>query len=284
MTRLTAGNLSNLSDSLKHYDQTLVKVTGCTLKQLACKAAGVTEKTLLTASQEIPVAVIPVTAGQGVITGFSTSVQAIANHLGFQADITETADVAGLYEAIIKQYGIIMLADDNRFITINFQTLHVAENNHCTALGYVTALDLMSNGLIGRNILVIGCGELGSNIIKLLTALKANIAAYDPDSGRSKKLAHDIFKIYGKQVRIEKSLVDSLSKHNLLVDASPAAAIIDAGFITDETFLAAPGIPQGATAAARKKLANRYLHDPLQIGTAVMLVSAATISSSSSAF
>ncbi len=276
MTRLTGKNLSNLTRSLERYDQELVKITGCTLKQLACRAAGVTEDALQTALQITPVAVIPVTAGRGLITGFSASVQAIAGHLGFQAETTGASDVAGLHEAIIKKSGLILLADDNRFIAVNLRTLSLAENTACTALGYVTALDLMCKGLAGKNVLVIGCGELGFAVLRLLAALKAVPAVYDPDHALMEQASREIFREYGTEVRAAISLKEGLAGHDLLIDCSPAADIIDADSITGQTYLAAPGLPRGATAAARKLLGIRHLHDPLQVGTAVMLVTAVT--------
>jgi pyrrolysine biosynthesis protein PylD len=56
----------------------------------------------------------------------------------------------------------------------------------------------------------------------------------------------------------------------MIVDATPAAEIIDAEFISPQTFLTAPGMPLGLDRDALKKISDRLLHDPLQIGVATM--------------
>jgi pyrrolysine biosynthesis protein PylD len=46
--------------------------------------------------------------------------------------------------------------------------------------------------------------------------------------------------------------------------------LIDAEHVRSDTFVSAPGIPLGLTAAAAEKLSNRLLHDLLEIGVATM--------------
>jgi pyrrolysine biosynthesis protein PylD len=45
--------------------------------------------------------------------------------------------------------------------------------------------------------------------------------------------------------------------------------------VKGDTYISAPGMPTGLGAGALKKLSGRYLHDPLQIGVATMIVEAA---------
>jgi pyrrolysine biosynthesis protein PylD len=63
-------------------------------------------------------------------------------------------------------------------------------------------------------------------------------------------------------------------KYQCIIDATPAVDLIDASLITPGTYVAVPGVPCGLSSDARKKLANRYLHDPLQIGVAAMVIDA----------
>jgi pyrrolysine biosynthesis protein PylD len=57
---------------------------------------------------------------------------------------------------------------------------------------------------------------------------------------------------------------------DLIFDATNTGDHIDLERITKRTLVAAPGMPCGITAAARRALGNRLLHDPLHIGVATM--------------
>ncbi|MDQ1355513.1 MAG: 3-methylornithyl-N6-L-lysine dehydrogenase, partial [Acidobacteriota bacterium] len=76
-------------------------------------------------------------------------------------------------------------------------------------------------------------------------------------------------------VNVEQTLKKALSGHCLIVEATNAAGVIDEIFITPETYIAAPGMPLGLTPAAVRKVSQRLLHDPLQLGVAVMAIQAA---------
>lgn len=274
MTRLTSGDLSGLAGSLDLYDQQLKNITGRSLLQLSCAAAGIPESEFIAVAEKSPVAAIPITAGKGIISGFSLTVKAIANHIGLPAFVTGSTDASGLYEAVSAGACIVIMADDESYFALNLNTKFIAENSAATAAGFATALQHMSGGLQSRTVLVIGCGEVGGHAAGKAASFGASPAIYDMNEQRSSRLA---FKIKEKDriaVNIERHLDDALAKYHLVVDASPGSDFIGVEHIKENTIIVAPGVPQGVNPEARALLKNRYLHDPLQIGTAVMLVSA----------
>lgn len=275
MTRLTPADLDGLAGALLKFDSELKDKCGCNLRQLACRAIGIPEESLISMAGKTPVSVIPVTSGEGVIAGFVETIQAIGAHLGFPVRITGSADVAGLAEAYAERAAIITLADDRRYIAVNLKTLFIAENTYHTAKGFVTALELMACSLKERRVLIIGCGSVGSCICRLLLEHGARVALYDVNSGQSLRLALDIEKGGSGLVHVEAGQKPDFCRYDLIVDACPAPDIIDQNCVTERTYIVAPGVPSGVTGAAQELLAKRYLHDPLLIGTAVMLLSAA---------
>jgi pyrrolysine biosynthesis protein PylD len=64
---------------------------------------------------------------------------------------------------------------------------------------------------------------------------------------------------------------DSDVEADLIFDATNTGDHIHIDRITKSTLVAAPGMPCGITAAARRVLGNRLLHDPLHIGVATMV-------------
>lgn len=276
MTRLTTGDLDGLAGDMQTFDRELSEKTGCILRQLACLASGIPEGDMLLAARKTPVAVVPVTAGRGVITGFAETVRAVAAHLGFPARVTGSTDVAGLAEALEGRSEILLLADDLRYVAVHTRTLSVADNTPCTASGFVIALELMAGSLSGREVLLLGCGAVGEYACRYLLARGAKVAAYDPQPQKSLRLARELAGGGRPTVKVEAEPGAALLRCKLIYDASPAAGIIDAGCVSGETCVSAPGVPSGVTPAAREILGRRYLHDPLRIGTAVMLVTALT--------
>jgi len=132
MTHLSSEWISGMNETIAAYDLELVQKSGLTLRQIAAKTAGLSEETLCEAFRSECVAVIPVTAGQGVIRGFTQAVESIIEHLGCPCFITEKCDAAGLAEGIEKGASIFFLADDNRFIAINLSHKRVVDNDLAT--------------------------------------------------------------------------------------------------------------------------------------------------------
>jgi pyrrolysine biosynthesis protein PylD len=138
-----------------------------------------------------------------------------------------------------------------------------------TAKGFAAGLDLMAGGLKGKNVLVLGCGEVGSFAVKILVSMGVSVTVCDVDTQVALTLQKNI-----ADVQIDNDWRLTPEKYQCIIDATPTADLIDASVITSETYVAVPGVPCGLSADAEKKLSNRYLHDPLQIGVATMVIDA----------
>ncbi len=272
MTRLISDQIRTIPEKLETYDEELKTKTGLKLGELAAQAAGIIAKQI--EPQRVTVAVIPVTAGLGTIEGFSEAIRAIAIHLGFRAFITASTDVGGLAEAYESGADLAILADDYVYVAINLNTRRVAGNDEATALGYTMALAKMAGGLNGKEVLLIGAGPVGSKAAGALIETGAKLIVLDLDKQREAGLAEVIEKKYGRRVAFGLELEEALQRKPLIFDASTGEGFITASMISENTIVAAPGLPSGLTSEAQKKVAARLVHDPLQIGTAVMLFKA----------
>lgn len=266
MTRLTSQNVLGLGERLESYDQDLIRKTGFSLLEISCHASGVRKEEIAELLNSLTVAVVPVTAGKGLIEGFTDAVRDIVCHVGVKANITVNSDVAGLGEAIESGTDVVFLADDFRFIAINLSQRRVVDNAYATAYGYAGALDCMMGGLSGSNVLVLGAGRVGSEAIQALQGFGARVAVFEPD----KEKLESVVERYG--VDVCSSLDEALRNFNIIFDATPAPDIIDSSHIKADTVIIAPGIPLALTADAYELVKERVIHDPLQLGVATMLV------------
>jgi pyrrolysine biosynthesis protein PylD len=98
----------------------------------------------------------------------------------------------------------------------------------------------------------------------------ALISVYDIEPSRSHQLASDLGRLLNLKIEIEMDLIQALSKHSILVEATNSADTIQAKDLAATTYIAAPGMPLGLNRAAKKKVFSRLLHDPLQTGVATM--------------
>ena len=266
MTRLAGEDIRDIETTLKQYDESLIRKTGRSLKQIAIQTTGISGKLFENALASNVVAVVPITCGQGMIEGFAESVRAILHHLGARTVRPEGADIAGIAEAVEKGATVIFFSNDDRFVALNLPLLRVVDNTEATARGYVTALELMAGGLSGLQVLVIGgAGQLGWKAVNLLETKGAKVAAFDVNQSKLKELTKE------RKVGVERDLDEALTRHSIFFDASPASDIIQSEHIRPETLLAAPGIPLGCTSEAYGLVKDRLIHDPLQIGVATML-------------
>lgn len=274
MTRLSAADIVDISSDLTDYDAELVRKTGYSLTGVACRAAGISESKIRKILPELSIGVIPVTGGQGIISGFCDTLANIISHMGGRAFVTQAPDVAGMAQVFEEKADIIMLADDDCFVAIDIQSRRVVDNAKATGKAFATGLNLMVGSLNDRRVLVIGCGPVGCSATEALVRMGARVSVFDINRRRCSDLAQAIKLSLNAQIHIEQGLEVALSAHRLIVDASPAADIIDAGTIKTDTYISAPGVPCGLNAPAISKVSNRLLHDPLQFGVAVMLADA----------
>lgn len=274
MTRLRTENIEHIPRELTVYDQQLLNMTGETLKGIALRAVDLSDREFDKIVKSFKVCVIPLTCGQGVIDRFSDTVSGIISHLGFNSFAAQNSDAAGIAESFEKKSDIIFLADDYRFVAINVHTKYVSDNDEMTAKGFAAALDLMAGGLKGKNALVIGCGPVGSHTAKILVNMGVLVSVCDINAQRASTLQKEIMDELKTTIQIDNRWHSISGKYRYIIDATPAADFIDASAITPETCIAVPGVPCGLSSEARKKLSNRYLHDPLQIGVAAMAIDA----------
>ncbi len=274
MTRLKSKNIKDISRQLDTYDNELLQKTGHTLRGLACHALGIEEESLKPLMDSISVGVVPIRSGQGILKGFCDTVKHIVQHIGFNAFVTEGTDVAGIAEAVERNAKIIMMADDFRFVALNVKHGRIVDNADATGRGFAAGLDLMVGGLKGQKVLVIGCGPVGQSAALAAVNRGATVSVFDINAHYSNHLAQEIIELTNQSITIEPSLDSALHSHQLLLEATHSAGIIDKENITLQTYIAAPGMPLGLTPAAVEKISNRLLHDPLQIGVAVMAIDA----------
>jgi pyrrolysine biosynthesis protein PylD len=271
MTRLKSEDIADIAAGLEDYDRQLFTKTGSTLCDIACRAADMDAAVFQSCSANMKIAIIPVTSGLGIVGGFSKAVKNIAAHIGFRSIRTKASDVAGLAEAFEKGADIIMLSDDDRFVAINLQNRRVIDNAVATARGFVAGLDLLAGGLAEKDILVIGCGPVGYSASQYLIELGACISLFDVNPACCEQVVVAINDAAEQSIRLAPSLEAALGEHTLIVDATPARDIIRRQHIKPSTYIAAPGVPCGLSLRARSHVADRLLHDPLQIGVATMI-------------
>ncbi len=274
MTRLRTDDIKHITGRLSEYDTELELKTGCTLRGLACRVAGIEENDIDNKLKNVRVGVIPITSGNGIINGFCEAVKSIVTHIGCNAFIAKTSDVAGLAEAFERNADIILLSDDERFVAIHTQSHQIIDNAVATAKGYVAGLNLMAGGLNEKKVLVLGGGPVGYSAAEALGISGAHVSVYDINSSCCKKISETIKQSLRKEIEIVKELDAALSSTNLIVDATPAANIINDRHIGSRTYISAPGVPVGLDIEAQSKISNRLLHDPLQIGVATMVACA----------
>jgi len=275
MTRLKSKNITHISAQLDTYDNELLHKTGHTLRGIACHALGIEEESLKSLMASVSVGVVPIRSGQGVLEGFCETVKDIVQHIGFNAFVTQCTDVAGITEVVERNAEVVMMADELRFVALNVKHGRIVDNADATGKGFAAGLDLMVGGLKDRAVLVIGCGPVGRSAVMAAIKRGAGVTVFDIDTQRSQHLAQEVIELTNRSITVGPSLDSALCSHQLLVDATNSADVINVENITPQTYIAAPGMPLGLTPAAVKKISGRLLHDPLQLGVAVMVIDAA---------
>lgn len=267
MTRLTDEDVRGISDSLDDLNGMLMRCSGMTTMEMAFDAAAVAPGSL--DLEEFRAGVIPVTSGMGVITRFSESVADICVSLGMDAFVTDGHDVSGLAEALSKDVDIFFMADDNEFIACNMRSGRYSNNSFSTAAGYVSALNGAAGGLIGRTVLVLGAGRVGSRAVSLLSARGASVVLADTDVRKARAVA-----AANPGTAVEEDIRKAIASNSLVINASPAH--VRSEDIAAGAIIASPGIPHTFDEEAYAKAV--IIHDPLGIGVSVMAVQSASFS------
>jgi pyrrolysine biosynthesis protein PylD len=261
MTRLAEVDIADIARKLGRYDVYLKEVCGCGLAEIAKAAA---KKTAPLAPARV--AVTPITAGLGVINGFSETVAAIVNFVGCPARVTDETDIAGIAEAACGGYDIVMAADDDTFIAVNFKKQLVSDNSEATGRGYATALSLAAGGLSSKSVLLLGAGPVGRAAADTMLSDGAELTVYDIDPEKAVALRRT-----RPSVKIARNLEEALSEHSLLFDATPVGPFIHKGSVRPDAILSAPGVPLCLDQECEEWMSGRLLHDTLELGVATML-------------
>lgn len=264
MTRLTPSDLLPLLHSSVPVVSGLVASTGRSLSEIAAAAAGLASAKSF---DKASAAVVPVTAGQGVIPGFTETVVAILRSLGVAAETTSRGDVGGLAQAFDRHPDAVFLADDNAFVAFDPNGGSHADNGVATGRGFAQALHEAAGGVFGRRVLVVGLGPVGTAAAGHLLRLGADVLAVEVASERVDQAVRELRHL--RPVELD----EGLEMCDLVVDASPVAGIIPNEWARPGCYVAAPGMPLGLSAETAERLGCRLIHEPLAIGVAVMLAS-----------
>jgi len=265
MTRLTEDDVRGLAARLPEFDAGLLGVAGLDLRSLALHTCGIDAAGHRLAGARI--AAVRMSSGLGCFPFFSQCIEVILRHIGCDAFVTAQPDVKGLQEAADRGAQVVFAADDDRFVALNIRNGACADDDPCTANGYVTVLEAAADGLRDRLVLVLGLGPVGRAAARRLAARGARVLAVEPDDARAASAAADY-----AVTRV--SLEQGLDATHLIFDAAPIADLIDADRLTAHSVVAVPAVPSGFTAAAQARLGARHVHEPLAIGVAVMAVEA----------
>ena len=264
MTRLITDWLKDPEEKYLIYDRKLREITGLGIPALAYRAAGIPEASV--SALCLPrVAVVRFSTGEGVIGSFAESVAAVIRQMGADVFIPDESDVSGIYEALLRGAEIIFMADDSRFIAVNVKTGVVAENDYATARGYIEGLSLMAGGLSGREVLQLGYGRVGEKALEILLAEGVKVRVYDRDSDKTSG-------INDERAHVLSELPLPLS--GLVLDLTNEGGWLRAEDISGDAKISTPGVPLSLDEEAYRAYGDRVIHDPLQLGTAVMLAMA----------
>ncbi len=264
MTRLTGNDIKDVSQDLQKLEDELIRLTGRKIKNIACEAVGMWEHAIN--PEAFNVAVVPVTSGLGVISRFTESVRDICNWLGMNAHVTKTTDVQGFAEAITEKADMILMADDNEFIAYNTEEMRYSDNSSCTAKGYIAALNAAAGSILGKEVLVVGAGRVGTKACQFLLAKGSKVAVTDIDLEKARKVAE-----IHKGTRVIEDVEEAIRNADYIINASPAH--IDTGNIKEGAVISSPGVPHTFDKEAYNKAV--IIHDPLVIGAATMIMQSA---------
>lgn len=255
MALLTSEDLDNLATKFKESKFVIKNATGLELTDI-CK--GIYGKEL---GSEI-VGIIPITAGNGIIGNFTSSLLFIVEYLGMSGFITEYTDVSGYYEAINSNVDILLMADDHFFVAHNLKNGKIITNHEATGIIYSEIASKFKEKN-SNDILVIGLGRVGYTGAKHLAKRGFNVYACDPNKIFLGKAIHELgIKEYCKED----------GKHfSMIFEATPNANTISEDMIMDRCLVSTPGIPCGLPQDIGKKHKVDLVMEPLLIGVTSML-------------
>lgn len=259
MTRLVEADINTLLVNLKKYDGTIKQQTGMALIDIAMHAVGLKKP-----FSHMKTAVIPVTSGLGIIDGFSDTVCGILRYFGIDAYVTSNTDVGGVQEAYRNGAELIFMADD--FVCSAF-SLHegvYSDNGYATGIGFAAALEatICRRKDVEKKVLVLGLGPVGCAAAEYLQNCGCQVWVYDNQESVLRSFVEQHTHI---------SILDNKQQKKTfpyIYDATPVSHVICREDVTEQTMIAAPGMPLGVEEEA-KQVAT-VIHNPLELGILTM--------------
>jgi len=265
MSRLQAEWLKNLEQNIAAYEQDLLEKTGLDFPGIAATANGISRDVICKMAHTSGIAVVPVTAGKGEIGGFAESVAAILSQAGFRTRVMPQTDVDGLYSAYTApDIDFVFLADDDTYVGLDLNCRRISENSRATARGFVTVLEAMCpEGLPGKEVLVMGCGKVGTYATEALLERGALPVLFDKTAAA---------KTLGERLGLPLcSGREEIKRYSYLIDATNEGDWMTPDLLHENAIIVAPGVPLSFTEAAFATHGDRLVHDLLHIGTLTMI-------------
>lgn len=270
MTRLKTEDLMPSMGNMCAYNEKMLQILGCGIHKLAAHALGLEEKFVVQAFKQSSVAIIPISSGEGIISGFSQLLYEIASFLGCKTEIL-AQDQKGFAEAKAKNYEIILWSDDDTYVAENLWYDFQAENGWATGLGYAAALDLLiSRYQYEKKALVLGAGPVGSSASYALTRAGYAVVLCDKDLEKAQEHAQTL----SRCIAVDLETIAQYAPYYCLLDATPADTKYCEKYLAENPCITAPCVP--CHWEEKKEYHAKLWHDPLQLGTVIMLASAIT--------
>lgn len=269
MTRLKEEDIDGLATTWSEYEKRLASLTGLGLLELAAKALSLDLERLRSEIALLRVGVIPISSGEGIIGGFADSLVSIAGHLGFIPNLLPP-DEEGFRAARNGSYDLLIWADDDTYLAENVRLGVKRENGWATGQGFATALARMADRKgKEKRVLVLGAGPVGRSGAQTLAEAGYAVVLCDLDLQKAREAGRNIPNC---QPCVPSDLSDQLP-FSCLLDAASTNVCFPSGQLLPGACIAAPCVP--CLWELYSPQAASVWHDPLQLGTAVMLLAAA---------
>ena len=269
MTRLKTEWIDHMIDGMKEYNENLKEKTGFDLAGLVKSTYAISDEAYSRLAENILVAAVPITQGEGVIGSFSESISAIIRSMGFKTCVSEETDVDGLYSSILMDAGVIFMADDTRYLAFSRDNGSFGENNYATALGYIMVLRAMMRkaglDISKEKLLVIGYGLVGEEAAQILDSHGIDFDMYDKDEKAMAAFKED----YPERATIGSR--EEIRNYRFILDFTNEGGWLTSEMLAENVLYASPGVPLSLDEKAVEQLQNTAVYDNLEIGTAMML-------------
>ena len=269
MTRLKEEDIGGLAATWPEYERRLASLTGLGLLDLSARALGLDPDKVRREIAPLRVGAIPVSSGEGLIGGFAESLVSIAGHLGFVPELLP-CDEAGFRAARGGSCDLFLWADDDTYLAENVRNGAQGENGWATGRGFASALARMAERKgLEKRALVLGAGPVGRSGAHTLAEAGYAVVLCDLDPRKADAA--------GRAIPNCRSCappeLPDFPPFACLLDAAPTDACFPLDRLTPGACVAAPCVPCPWDRYAPQDAC--VWHDPLQLGTAVMLLAAA---------